>query len=62
MATFIVLALVLGYCAFLLYKGYKDRKEGRHTGCAGCSGCGSGSCSACGSGSAPEKWFDRKRG
>ena len=49
-ADIIILALVLGYCAFLIYKGYKKRRVGKPVGCAGCSGnCGSCGMGTCGS-------------
>ena len=46
MGNVIVIALVAGYCAYLIGKAYKDKKEGRHIGCAGCSGA-CGHCSGC---------------
>lgn len=45
MATAMILAAVLGYCGFLVYRALKNRKEGKHSGCS----CG-GSCSSCGYG------------
>lgn len=43
-ADIVVLTLILGYCIFLLYKGYKNKKAGKPVGCAGCSG----NCRSCG--------------
>ena len=40
LANIIIMILILGYCAFIIYK------EGKHTGCAGCSG-NCGSCGGC---------------
>ncbi len=49
-ADIAILALVLGYCAFLIYKGCKNKKAGKPVGCAGCSGnCGSCGMGTCGS-------------
>ncbi len=55
-ADIVILALVLGYCAFLIYKGYKNKKAGKPVGCAGCSG-NCGSCGGCSvhSASTPDK-------
>ena len=44
LANIIIMALILGYCAFIIYKSVKNTKEGKHTGCAGCSG----NCGSCG--------------
>lgn len=42
LANIIIMVLILGYCAFLIYKSIKNSKEGKHMGCSGCSGnCGS---------------------
>ena len=38
LANIIIMILILGYCAFIIYKSVKNTKEGKHTGCAGCSG------------------------
>ena len=48
LANIIIMALILGYCAYIIYKNVKNAKEGKHMGCSGCSGnCGScGGCSA----------------
>ena len=43
LANIIIMVLILGYCAFVIYKSVKNSKEGKHMGCAGCSG--SGGCS-----------------
>ena len=52
LANIIIMILILGYCAFVIYKSVKNSKEGKHMGCAGCSGnCGGG----CGCGSAAFK-------
>ena len=54
LANIIIMVLILGYCAFVIYKSVKNSKEGKHMGCAGCSGnCGScggcsGNCGSCG--------------
>ena len=41
LANIIIMVLILGYCAFVIYKSVKNSKEGKHMGCAGCSGnCG----------------------
>ena len=41
LANIIIMILILGYCAFVIYKSVKNSKEGKHMGCAGCSGnCG----------------------
>ena len=44
LANIIIMILILGYCAFIIYKSVKNTKEGKHTGCAGCSG----NCGSCG--------------
>lgn len=53
LADIIILALILGYCAYLVYGIVKRFKNGVIQGCggscAGCSGCGGG-CSGCGGG------------
>ena len=55
LANIIIMILILGYCAFIIYKSVKNTKEGKHTGCAGCSG-NCGSCGGgCGCGSAAFK-------
>ena len=46
LANIIIMILILGYCAFIIYKSVKNTKEGKHTGCAGCSG----NCGSCGGG------------
>ena len=46
LANIIIMILILGYCAFIIYKSVKNTKEGTHTGCAGCSG-NCGSCGGC---------------
>lgn len=46
LANIIIMVLILGYCAFLIYKSIKNRKEGKHMGCSGCSG-NCGSCCGC---------------
>ena len=46
LANIIIMILILGYCAFIIYKSVKNTKEGKHTGCAGCSG-NCGSCGGC---------------
>ena len=38
LANIIIMVLILGYCAFVIYKSVKNSKEGKHMGCAGCSG------------------------
>ena len=38
LANIIIMILILGYCAFIIYKSVKNTKEGKHTGCGGCSG------------------------
>ena len=45
-ANIVIMALVLGYCAFIIYKNIKNSKEGKHMGCGGCSG----NCGSCGGG------------
>ena len=37
LANIIIMVLILGYCAFLIYKSIKNSKEGKHMGCSGCS-------------------------
>ena len=44
-ADIIILALVLGYCGYIICRKHQDKKSGKG-GCAGCSGC-SGSCAGC---------------
>ena len=50
LADIIILALILGYCAYLVYGIVKRFKNGVIQGCggscAGCSGCGGGCCSS----------------
>lgn len=46
LANIIIMVLILGYCAFVIYKSVKNPKEGKHMGCAGCSG-NCGSCGGC---------------
>ena len=46
LANINIMILILGYCAFIIYKSVKNTKEGKHTGCAGCSG-NCGSCGGC---------------
>lgn len=46
LANIIIMVLILGYCAFLIYKSIKNNKEGKHMGCSGCSG-NCGSCCGC---------------
>lgn len=46
LANIIIMVLILGYCAFLIYKNIKNSKEGKHMGCSGCSG-NCGSCCGC---------------
>ncbi len=46
LANIIIMVLILGYCAFLIYKSIKNSKEGKHMGCSGCSG-NCGSCCGC---------------
>ena len=46
LANIIIMVLILGYCAFVIYKSVKKSKEGKHMGCAGCSG-NCGSCGGC---------------
>ena len=46
LAKIIIMVLILGYCAFVIYKSVKNSKEGKHMGCAGCSG-NCGSCGGC---------------
>ena len=46
LANIIIMALILGYCAYIIYKSVKNTKEGKHMGCAGCSG----NCGNCGGG------------
>ena len=46
LANIIIMVLILGYCAFVIYKSVKNSKEGKHMGCAGCSG-NCGSCGGC---------------
>ncbi|GAB5610585.1 hypothetical protein JCM37173_11110 [Allocoprococcus similis] len=53
-ANIVILALIAGYCIFLIRKGYKNHKEGKPVGCAGCSG-NCSSCSGCSSKAAPKK-------
>ena len=36
-ANIVIITLIIGYCIFLIYKGYKNHKEGKHVGCGGCS-------------------------
>lgn len=40
-----ILVIIFGYCGFVVYKKYQDKKNGK-TGC----GCCGGNCSACYSG------------
>lgn len=44
-ADVIILILIAGYSCFLIYRGYKNRKKGKTTGCGG--SCGSCSCGFC---------------
>ena len=46
LANIIIMVLILGYCAFVIYNSVKNSKEGKHMGCAGCSG-NCGSCGGC---------------
>ena len=46
LANIIIMVLILGYCAFLIYKSIKNSQEGKHMGCSGCSG-NCGSCCGC---------------
>ena len=46
LANIIIMILILGYCAFVIYKSLNNSKEGKHMGCAGCSG-NCGSCGGC---------------
>ena len=46
LANIIIMVLILGYCAFLIYKSIKNSKDGKHMGCSGCSG-NCGSCCGC---------------
>ena len=46
LANIIIMVLILGYCAFLIYKSIKNSKEGKHMGGSGCSG-NCGSCCGC---------------
>ena len=46
LANIIIMVLILGYCAFVIYMSVKNSKEGKHMGCAGCSG-NCGSCGGC---------------
>ena len=32
LANIIIMILILGYCAFIIYKSVKNTKEGKHTG------------------------------
>lgn len=50
LANIIIMALVLGYCAYVIYREVKNAKAGIHTGCGGCSGCSGcpGGCGNCG--------------
>ena len=57
LANIIIMALILGYCAFLIYRSLKNKKEGKGSGCAGCGGSCS-SCSGCGTSGA----YKKKRG
>lgn len=36
-ANIIILVLIAGYCIFLIHRAYKNKKAGKHIGCAGCS-------------------------
>lgn len=57
MATAVIVALILGYCEFLIYRAVRNKKEGRGFGC-GCSGsCSScpGGCSSCARPEAPDE-------
>ena len=41
LANIIIMVLILGYCAFVIYKSVKNSKEGKHMGCSGnCGSCG----------------------
>ena len=42
-ANIIILALIAGYCIFLIRKGIRNWKEGKSTGCIGCGG----NCAGC---------------
>ena len=46
LANIIIMALILGYCAYIISKNVKNAKEGKHMGCSGCSG-NCGSCGGC---------------
>lgn len=46
LANIIIMALIIGYCAYLIYDMVKKIKTGGIRGCAGCSGCGGGCCSS----------------
>ena len=35
MANIVILTLIAAYCIYLIYKGCKNMKEGKHPGCAG---------------------------
>ena len=39
LANIIIMVLILGYCAFVIYKSVKNSKEGKHMGCGSCGGC-----------------------
>ena len=34
LANIIIMVLILGYCAFVIYKSVKNSKEGKHMGCS----------------------------
>lgn len=50
LANIIIMTLILGYCAYLVYGIVKRFRtgtiQGCGCGCAGCSGCGGGCCSS----------------
>ena len=50
LANIIIMALIIGYCAYLIYDMVKKIRTGGIRGCAGgcagCSGCGGGCCSS----------------
>ena len=55
LANIIIMILILGYCAFVIYQSVKNSEEGKDLGCAECSG-NCGSCGGgCGCGSAAFK-------
>lgn len=56
MIDLLIVVLVAGYCAFLIRKAYKNRKEGKVTGCCGCGG----NCGSCGGCTAPPENNQKK--